>query len=215
MSKTAEEIVDAALGIDSAQIARIDRLCEQAFPARSSHIAAQIRHAAKMGWSPNEDDAYNLAAIRALAVIKGAAFVRATPTPDQYVTHTEATAKQKGVTWDAEKRLGAYRKAQSMSPEELLEAVPATFEAPAVVTSAPIATKPTAEEDLDRLVEQRFGMLPGTARSLSALDRQRYHAALKKAEAARTTNSVAPASATDLKDPVARMAAARRAAASK
>jgi hypothetical protein len=209
---TADEIVDAALGIDAAQIARIDRLCEQAFPGRASTIGAQIRAHAKLLHTPSKSDEENIATFRTMTFTKGAEFTRATPTPETYVALAETEAKQKGMEWAATQRLAALRKAQAMTPEDLLSAVPISFAAPKI--EAPVATNSTTtdtEAVLDAEIERRFGLQPGAAKALSALDRIRFHAELRK----QSTPNAAPAAHVDLKNPVERIAAARRAAAAK
>lgn len=206
---TADEIVDAALGIDAAQIARIDRLCEQAFPGRASTIGAQIRAHAKLLHTPSSSDEENIATFRTMTFTQGAEFTRATPTPETYVALAETEAKQKGMEWTATQRLAALRKAQAMTPEDLLSAVPIGFAAPKI--EAPTTTNSTATdtEALDAEIERRFGLQPGAAKALSALDRIRFHAELRKQSAP----NAAPAAHVDVKNPVERIAAARRAAA--
>lgn len=212
---TAEEYVDAALGIDAAQIARIDRLCEQAFPARAPAIAAQIRALAKLLHSPRLSDEENLASFQTMTTTKGAEFTRATPTPEAYVALAEADAKKKGMEWGAAQRLAALRTAQAMTPEEMLRAVPVDFAPNTVQPSPPaaVAAPKTPEEVLDAEVEKRFGLPPGGARAMSALDRQRYHAALKKEgkQEAVTPAPVDP-SRTDIGTTLEKINAARRAA---
>lgn len=181
MTKTARQIVDEALGIDDNEIARIGRLVDEIYPARAPRIRDGIIDHARLLWRRDTDDATARDNVESIARTKPAEFTRATPSPSDYVALVEKERVAKGLGSDAETRMSALRRAQAMTPDELLEAVPfSATSAPAAEKAAPLIG---AESDLDTRIERAFGMVPGTLHSLPASKVREYRDAMKKIDA--------------------------------
>lgn len=180
---TTEEIVDRALGIDEAVKQKIAATVRELYPNRSEAALTAITRRAKALWTVGDDD-LSRSMVAALAKIDPA-LTRRTPTPDDIVAYRESQAKTRGLTWDAQKRLSAFREAQGMDDAARLAAVGADFKLSDATPKAETATPVSATaEKLDAEIEKRFGLAPGTARSMSAIKRRDLHAYLEREEAA-------------------------------
>jgi hypothetical protein len=215
MSKTAREIVDEALGIDAKEIERIGRFVDQIYPNRAPCIRDGIIDHARLLWRGGTDDATARDNVESVAKVKGAEFTRATPSAKDYVTFIEKQRADKWLGTDAETRMSALRKAQLMSADELVEAVPMEF------TTAPVAAQNTtpvvgAANDLDSRIERAFGMVPGTLHSLPASKVREYRSAMQKIDTEGTPKQAsAPPPAERPLTPAERIAQFRREQAAK
>jgi hypothetical protein len=206
--KHINEAIDRVWGISPEVLSKIENTVRDLYPDRSEGTIAKIVSHAKDLWLKNDED-LSRAMIANLSTIDPT-LTRRTPTIADVVAVKEAEAKRLGIAWGPEGKLSAHRAASAMTDEQRLAAVPADFTL-LPQKAATLIAAPTSEEALDAEIERRFGMTPGTARSLSALDRQRYHDALRKEVKPEAT--AAPLSEREERDPIARIAAARRAVA--
>lgn len=205
------DAIDKALGVTPEVLAKIEHTVRACYPDRSEGTITKIIAHAKNLWL-NGDEALSRQMIANLSTIDPV-LTRRTPSVADVVAVKEAEAARLGIKWGPERKIAEHRAASAMTDEQRLEAVPADFKLAPEKVATPMAAK-TSEQVLDAELEKRFGLQPGSARSLSALDRQRYHAALRK-EGAPKSVGTAPLSEREERDPVARINAARRAAAAK
>lgn len=162
--------------LDDKENERLHRLCEEAYPGRAGSIIAKLADAARWVYWPNKSDADNLQAIKDIAASNGAAFTRVTPSAQDYLAWAEKDRTSRGLSWGPTDRMAALRKAQAMTPDELLDAVPTDFKAP-TAAPAPVQRAPANEtERLDAEIQARTGKDP---RQMYATERQRWHNSLK------------------------------------
>ncbi|MGE0055726.1 MAG: hypothetical protein AB7S74_16115 [Hyphomicrobium sp.] len=203
--------IDRVLGLDDKTKAIISATVRELFPDRSEKTLANIEVRARDLWH-SDDPVFSRTLVASLAE-REPVLTRLTPSVSDVVAYKEAEAARTGMPWGPEQRLAAQRTAAAMDDEARLALVPHDWKLAPVVVAKPAATPENLEEDLDRELEKRLGLAPGAARCMLPSDRRRFHEQLRKDK----PNAVEPTPLTErqMRDPAARIAAARREAKAK